>query len=65
MNALEYFEYRLESTKTDGANFRYPIDWQRYGPLFLDLFKISHLSNVAAIRTRRQAIEKLMEEEAR
>lgn len=39
MNELEWFEQRLESAKTDGANFVVPINWARYGPLFLQLYK--------------------------
>lgn len=55
MDALEYFEYRLESTKEYGANFRVPIDWQVYGPLFLSLYKAARKLDGLVIPTRYRA----------
>jgi hypothetical protein len=38
--AVEYFDYRLRKSIEDGAeNARVPIDWFKFGPLFLELFK--------------------------
>lgn len=38
-DGIEFFKKRLHDAIYEGANFRDPIDWQRYGPLFFKLFE--------------------------